>query len=122
MTKVLATLAVCLSLTACVYKIDIVQGNYIDRDDLRQVEVGMDERQVSYLLGDPVARDTFNGRRWTYVYYFKTGEQQPEEAFRREVVIHFDDEGMVSQIVGNEYLFEEEAEDAAAAAATEAES
>jgi len=107
------TLFSALMLTACVYRVDIQQGNYVDIDRLAQVEVGMDERQVSYLLGDPVADDAFHGRRWTYVYYLKRGDWDSQQAFDRHVVIHFDDEGIVTQIDGAEYArdVEETADD-----------
>jgi outer membrane protein assembly factor BamE len=95
-----------ISLSACVYRLNIQQGNFVDVDRLVQVEVGMDERQVAYLLGDPVAKDSFVADRWTYVYYLKRGDWDEDEAFVREVVINFDDEGIVSSIEGAEYAHE----------------
>jgi outer membrane protein assembly factor BamE len=102
----LALIIAALSLSACVYRVDIQQGNFVDTDRLAQLEVGMDERQVSFLLGDPVVRDTFNDQRWTYVYYLKRGHWDEDEAFVREIVVYFDDQGVVTSFEGAEYARE----------------
>jgi len=62
-----------------VYKVTIFQGNIIDGEKLDQVEVGMTKRQVQYLLGTPLAVDTFNQDRWDYYYSRRKGENKPIE-------------------------------------------
>ncbi|NRB37977.1 MAG: outer membrane protein assembly factor BamE [Pseudomonadales bacterium] len=57
-----------------VYRIDVEQGNIVDGDKLKQVTVGMNRRQVKYLLGTPMLQDTFNQDRWDYFYSFETGK------------------------------------------------
>ena len=49
----------CLS-SACVYEIDIQQGNKLELKDVEAVDVGMTRNQVRYLLGTPVVN---NARR-----------------------------------------------------------
>jgi len=82
----LATLTVLLS--ACVYRIDIQQGNLLDDDKIEQVEVGMTRSQVRFLLGTPVVRDSFHEDRWDYVYYFRSGRSRDVE--RTWMIVHFD--------------------------------
>ncbi len=57
-----------------VYRLDIEQGNIVDEDKLTQLKVGMTQSQVRYLLGTPLAQDTFDQSRWDYYYSFRTGE------------------------------------------------
>ena len=62
-----------LALAACVYRIDIQQGNLLDDEDIVQVDVGMTRSQVQFLLGTPMVADSFHRDRWDYAYYFRRG-------------------------------------------------
>ena len=42
------------SLTGCVYRMNIQQGNYLDGKTVDQLKVGMTRSQVRYLLGTPM--------------------------------------------------------------------
>jgi len=78
----------------CVYKIDIQQGNQLDLEDIEQVEVGMTQSQVRYLLGSPVVQDNFRSDRWDYMYYFKGGRAKSPEQYW--LIIEFEDERVSS--------------------------
>lgn len=82
--------------SACVYKIDVQQGNYLDRETLDQVEVGMEQKQVRFLMGNPVAEDPFRDDRWTYTYYRRNG--RTGESTQRQVVVFFDEEMRVARV------------------------
>jgi outer membrane protein assembly factor BamE len=75
-------------LCACVYRMPILQGNYLDPDVISQVKPGMTHSQVRYLLGTPMVPDAFDNSRWDYDYYFKTKRLQTPQ--RGHVVVHFD--------------------------------
>jgi outer membrane protein assembly factor BamE len=77
----------CLS-SACVYEIDIQQGNKLELKDVEAVDVGMTRNQVRYLLGTPVVSDLFRDDRWDYVYYYKIGRNPDVE--RRWLIVWFD--------------------------------
>ncbi|WP_371186404.1 outer membrane protein assembly factor BamE [Thalassotalea maritima] len=62
--------------SACVYKIDVPQGNYIEQNQIDKLQVGMTKEQVKYVLGNPVVQDTFNDDTWYYVYEFLSGKDQ----------------------------------------------
>jgi outer membrane protein assembly factor BamE len=79
-----------LALTACVYRIDIQQGNLLKDDDIAQVEVGMTRSQVQFLLGTPMVADSFHRDRWDYAYYLRRGRKT--EPDRRWLVVHFNDD------------------------------
>lgn len=58
-----------------VYRIDVEQGNIIDdKEKVSQLQEGMTQRQVSFLLGSPMIQDTFNQDRWDYFYSYRTGK------------------------------------------------
>ncbi|MCL1618569.1 outer membrane protein assembly factor BamE [Ralstonia pseudosolanacearum] len=55
------------------YRIDIVQGNFVSREQASQLKEGMTRDQVRYVLGSPLLTDMFHGNRWDYVFSFKRG-------------------------------------------------
>lgn len=50
------------------HKIAIQQGNLVSSKALAKLELGMNKDQVSYLLGTPLAVDTFDPDYWIYNY------------------------------------------------------
>jgi len=89
----LRALLVCLAsfvLAACVYRIDIQQGNLLDDEDITQIEVGMTRSQVQFLLGTPMIADSFHRDRWDYAYYLRRGRSS--ELTQRWVVVYFDED------------------------------
>jgi outer membrane protein assembly factor BamE len=79
-----------LALAACVYRIDIQQGNLLDEDDINQVDLGMTRSQVQFLLGTPMVSDSFHRDRWDYAYYYRRGRSP--DADRRWVVVYFEND------------------------------
>jgi outer membrane protein assembly factor BamE len=76
--------------TACVYRIDIQQGNLLDEEDVVQVEEGMTRSQVQFLLGTPMVADSFHRDRWDYAYYFRRGRSP--DLVQRWVVVYFEND------------------------------
>ena len=79
-----------LALAACVYRIDIQQGNLLDEEDINQVDLGMTRSQVQFLLGTPMVSDSFHRDRWDYAYYYRRGRSP--DADRRWVVVYFEND------------------------------
>jgi outer membrane protein assembly factor BamE len=79
-----------LALTACVYRIDIQQGNLLDDEDINQVDLGMTRSQVQFLLGTPMVADSFHRDRWDYAYYFRQGRSS--DVIQRWVVVYFEND------------------------------
>ncbi len=50
------------------YKPELRQGTLIQESAVDQLEVGMSERQVRFILGPPTLIDPFSDNRWDYVY------------------------------------------------------
>jgi outer membrane protein assembly factor BamE len=79
-----------LTLTACVYRIDIQQGNLLDDEDIAQVDLGMTRSQVQFLLGTPMIADSFHRDRWDYAYYFRRGRSP--NPIQRWFIVYFDND------------------------------
>lgn len=71
-----------------VYRIDIQQGNIVDREMLDQLEIGMEPRKVRFILGSPLLVDPFNQNRWEYLYSLHRGSG---EEVRQRVSVYFVD-------------------------------
>ncbi|MDP9013838.1 MAG: outer membrane protein assembly factor BamE [Pseudomonadota bacterium] len=83
-------LTLSLLASACVYRINIQQGNFLDQAAVEQVKAGMTRSQVRYLLGTPMVADSFNQERWDYIYYLKKGRTRRVDS--RRVTVYFDGE------------------------------
>ncbi len=79
-----------LWLCACIYRLDIEQGNRLEESVIDQIEIGMTRSQVQFLLGSPMVADSFHQDRWDYTYYFKQGRSREVE--RRWFVVHFEND------------------------------
>lgn len=69
------------------YRPDVVQGNFISREQLETVRVGMSKDQVKQLLGTPLLNDIFHADRWDYIFVYKRGDTQQSE--QRAVTLTF---------------------------------
>ena len=76
------------SASACVYRINIQQGNFLDQAAVEQVKPGMTRSQVHYLLGTPMVADSFDKERWDYIYYLKKGRSNKVDS--RRVTVYFE--------------------------------
>ena len=70
--KLFALLILGLSLSGCVHKVTIEQGNIITQDMVNQLHPGMTSDQVQFILGHPVLVETFEANRADYVYTLET--------------------------------------------------
>ena len=91
-------LVACLlgALPACVYRVDVQQGNLLEQKDIETIQPGMTRNQVRFILGTPVASDAFSNDRWDYMYYLRPGRSRT--ATQRWVIVWFDGD-VVREIV-----------------------
>ena len=87
----LAVLA--LSTSACVYKLDVQQGNLVTQESVSKLKKGMTKTEVRTLLGTPLLSDPFHGNRWDY--YFST-EKNGRSTDRTRFSVFFDNDKLVS--------------------------
>jgi len=89
--------------TGCglIYKQNIQQGNALEQDELDELYIGMNRRQVMFVLGTPSVMDPFHPDRWDYVQTFS---RRGGEMVQRTVTLRFED-GLLSEIVGQDDPF-----------------
>jgi outer membrane protein assembly factor BamE len=68
------------------YRVDIVQGNVVTKEQVARVQIGMSRAQVRDILGSPLLADVFHADRWDYVFTIRRPGTEPQ---RRLVVAYF---------------------------------
>ncbi|MGE0350869.1 outer membrane protein assembly factor BamE [Hydrogenophaga sp.] len=92
--RVLCALVFAMALPACTsvanlvtpYRIDIVQGNVVTREQFQVLKAGMVRAEVRDVLGSPLLSSVFHADRWDYVFTFKRQGQEPQQ---RKVALFF---------------------------------
>lgn len=105
-SKILTTtllLVVLTTATGCVFRANISQGNIVEQEDVDQLEVGMTNNQVRFLLGTPMIDDPFHADRWDYIYYLNVGREDARA--KRWLTVLFED-GRVIEIRPEQELSE----------------
>lgn len=72
-----------------VYRIPILQGNIIDQKKIDQLKLGMDKRQVQYVMGTPLVNDAFHSDRWDYLYQVRRAGKKLRD---RRFSVYFENE------------------------------
>jgi outer membrane protein assembly factor BamE len=70
------------------YRPDMVQGNFISKEQLERLKLGMDREEVKVVLGTPLITSVMHPNRWDYVFAFKRGDTQLVE--QRQVTLIFE--------------------------------
>ena len=68
------------------YKIDVVQGNFVSKEQAQALRAGMSRLQVKDILGTPLLASVFHADRWDYVFTFRRQGQAPQA---RAVTVYF---------------------------------
>jgi outer membrane protein assembly factor BamE len=86
--------AACLALTACgsfdsathrladaitPYRVEIIQGNFVSREQVAALKPGMSRSQVRDILGTPLIADAFHRDQWDYVFTIRRQGVPPQE-------------------------------------------
>jgi outer membrane protein assembly factor BamE len=69
------------------YRIEIVQGNVVTKEQAALVRPGFTRNQVRDILGSPLLTDLFHADRWDYVFTIKRQGTAPQ---RRAIVARFE--------------------------------
>ena len=86
-----------------IYKQNIQQGNALEQDDIDELYVGMNKRQVLFVLGTPSVQDPFHQQRWDYVQTFS---RRGGDKVQRTVTLQFEND-LLTEIIGAEDEFGE---------------
>ena len=66
------------------YKIDVIQGNFVSKEQVEQLQAGMIARPGQGVLGTPLMTSLFHADRWDYVFTLKRQGVEPQ-AFKYTV-------------------------------------
>lgn len=69
------------------YRIDIVQGNAITKEQAALIKPGSTRLQVRDIFGTPLVADPFHANRWDYIFALR---RPGAELQRRSVVVYFE--------------------------------
>jgi outer membrane protein assembly factor BamE len=75
------------------YRIEIVQGNVVTKEQVAAVKPGMSRADVRDVLGSPLLTDIFHADRWDYVFTIKRPGTEPQH---RRVVVLFEGDALKS--------------------------
>lgn len=110
-------LALALSLGACgsfdqttrrmadamtLYKPEVVQGNFVSREQVQALRPGMTRLQVRDILGTPLMTSLFHADRWDYVFTMQRQRVQPQHYrltlyFQDDLLARFEGDDMPSE-------------------------
>ena len=84
------------------YRIEIVQGNFISREQAAALKPGMSRLQVRDILGTPLLTDIFHADRWDYVFTLNRQGVPPQERrltvfFKGDALDHFEGDPMPTE-------------------------
>jgi outer membrane protein assembly factor BamE len=75
------------------YRVEVVQGNVLTKEQVAIVKPGMTRTQVRDVLGSPLLTDAFHVDRWDYVFTIRRQGAEPQQ---RKVVVLFENERLKS--------------------------
>jgi len=84
------------------YKIDILQGNVVTREQAAALQAGMTRAQVRDILGSPLLASVFHADRWDYVFTFRRQGQEPQQRrltafFKADVLERFEADALPTE-------------------------
>ena len=84
------------------YKPDVVQGNFISREQVQALHPGMTRVQVRDILGTPLTSSVFHADRWDYVFTMRRMRVEPQQYkltvfFQGDALDRFESDEMPSE-------------------------
>jgi outer membrane protein assembly factor BamE len=84
------------------YKVEVVQGNFVSREQVEALKSGMTRQQVRDILGTPLVTSVFHADRWDYVFTLQRQGTQPQERklavfFKGDLLERFEGDAMPSE-------------------------
>ena len=84
------------------YKVEVVQGNFVSKEQVDALKAGMSRQQVREILGTSLLTDVFHADRWDYVFTMRRQGVEPQQRrltlyFRGETLDRFEGDTMPSE-------------------------
>ena len=79
----LVLVCVVVGLSACssgiIYKPEVVQGNFVSREQVQALRAGMPRQAVRDVLGTPLVTSLFHADRWDYAFTIRRQGAEPQQ-------------------------------------------
>ncbi len=85
-------LAACESWLPNAHRLDLTQGNAIERESLDKIQLGMSKTEVTQIIGHPILTDPFHAGRWDYLYQYTPGKG---ESVQSRLTLYFENDSLV---------------------------
>jgi outer membrane protein assembly factor BamE len=84
------------------YKVDVIQGNFVSKEQIELLQPGMSRDQVKAVLGTPLMASLFHADRWDYVFTLKRQGIEPQSFkytvfFKNDLLERFAGDAMPSE-------------------------
>ena len=84
------------------YRVEIVQGNFLSREQVALLKPGMSRQQVRDALGTPLVASVFHADRWDYVFTLRRQGVEPQARkltafFKGDVLDRFEGDEMPTE-------------------------
>ncbi|MBU1360583.1 MAG: outer membrane protein assembly factor BamE [Gammaproteobacteria bacterium] len=84
------------------YKVEVVQGNFVSKEQVDALKPGMSRQQVREILGTSLLSDVFHNDRWDYVFTIRRQGVEPQKRrltvfFKGERLDRFEGDPMPSE-------------------------
>ena len=86
------------------YKVEVVQGNFVSKEQKEALQLGMPRAQVRDILGAPLVTSAFHTDRWEYVFTIQRQGQEPQH---RKLAVFFKGDEL-SKVESDELISEQE--------------
>ncbi|MEY4420991.1 MAG: hypothetical protein RLZZ498_1587 [Pseudomonadota bacterium] len=79
---VAACVAALMGVSGCssvIYKPEVVQGNFVSREQVQALRAGMPRQAVRDVLGTPLVTSVFHADRWDYAFTIRRQGSEPQQ-------------------------------------------
>ena len=84
------------------YRVDVIQGNFVSREQVEQLRPGLTREQVKSVMGTPLLASLFHADRWDYVFTLQR-QGVPSQSYKYTVfftgdqLVRFEGDAMPSE-------------------------
>jgi len=84
------------------YRVEVVQGNFVSKEQVQALRPGMGRNQVKEILGTPLIASVFHADRWDYAFTIVRKGTQPQQRqlsvyFKDDVYVRFEGDDLPSE-------------------------
>jgi len=84
------------------FRVEVVQGNFVSKEQVQALRAGMSRNQVKDILGTPLIASVFHSDRWDYAFTIVRKGTQPQQRqlsvyFKDDVYVRFEGDDLPSE-------------------------